>query len=529
MCDVTMKSGDEAAAATEPLEAAVFDMDGVVTRTARLHESAWKQLFDDYLRARAGAAGEAPRPFSAEDYRTHVDGRPRHAGIVAFLGSRGMSLPEGAHDDPSAAESVIGLGRRKNALFLELVEREGVEVDAATVRLVRDLRASGVRVGVATSSRNGETVLRRAGLDDLFDARVDGVSSAELDLRGKPAPDIFLECARRLGAPPARTLVVEDAASGVRAGHAGGFGLVIGVDRGDNWMRLREAGADWIVREMSEMTAEHVLRYWESRATARPNVLWKWARVEPMLRGRHLAVFLDYDGTLTPIVDRPELAILDASTRRTLQRLSRAWPTQIVSGRGVDDVRRLVGLDSLWYAGSHGFDIVAPAGVGGTRQIAPEIAPDMHAAADELRRATADMPGVSVEDKRLSVSVHYRLADEAWLPEIERAVEAALRGHLRLKKGYGKKVVELRPAVDWDKGKALLWLLESIGLEDGVPIYVGDDLTDEDAFAAISARGIGILVTEHPRPTGAHYSVQNPFEVRELLERLALLGEATGS
>ncbi len=367
------------------LEAAVFDLDGVVTRTARVHFAAWKQLFDDLLRRRPQRSGEDHRPFDEQDYRAHVDGKPRLDGVRAFLASRGISLAEGTPVDPPTAETVSALGKRKNALYLDLLDRLGVEVDESAVELIRGLRAAGVRVGVATSSRNAPALLRRAGLETLFEARVDGVVSAELGLRGKPHPDTVVECLRRLGvSAPERALLVEDAASGVEAGRAGGFGLVLGIDRGDNWLRLREAGADWVVRGLGELSVDVLVRYLAAREHLRPNALREWPAIAKVLRGRRLAVFLDYDGTLTPTV--------------------------------------------------------------------------------------------------------------------------------------------ARPALDWHEGKDLRWLLEAAGQRGAFPIYLGDDATDEDAFAVLVERGLGILVTELPRPTAARYTLQNPFEVQAFLERLALLG-----
>lgn len=509
-------------ARAEPFEAAVFDMDGVVTRTARLHQLAWKELFDDFLAKRTDSAEEERRPFTGEDYRIYVDGKPRYAGIRALLASRRIEIPEGTLADSPSTETVRGLGLRKNQRFRELVAERGVEVDAEAVRLVRELRTSGVRVGVATSSENGSLILERAGLTGMFDARVDGLVSRDLGLRGKPDPDIFIECARQLGvSSPARALVIEDAESGVAAGLAGGFGLVIGVDRGDNWLRLRESGADWIVRRMDELTADLVRSYWAARPDARPNVLREWERVAQMLRGRRLAIFLDYDGTLTPIVDRPDLAVLAPAMRETLGKIAARWPTQIVSGRGLSDIQALVGIGTLWYAGSHGYDIAGPPGTGRDRQIAPELEPEVHAAAEHLREATRGMAGVLVEDKSFSIAVHYRLADETRIPEIERIVDRVVASHPALKKGFGKKVFQLRPARDWDKGQALLWLLEATGQHDAFPIYIGDDTTDEDAFAVLVERGLGVLVADVPRPTAAHYSLQEPNEVRLFLERLA--------
>jgi trehalose-phosphatase len=511
----------------KPLEAVVFDLDGVVTHTARVHRAAWKELFDEFLAARTENADEDHTPFTEEDYREQVDGKPRHEGIRAFLASRGIELPDGSRQDSSSAQTVHGLGLRKNHRFRDLVVRGGVDVDRGTLRLVRELRESGTRVGVATSSENGALILQQAGIDDLFDARVDGVVSLELRLRGKPHPDIFLECARRLGASsPARALVIEDAASGVSAAKAGGFGLVIGVDRVENWLRLRHAGADWIVRSMDGLSADLIRRYHAALPDARPNILSEWERVMEALRGQALVVFLDYDGTLTPIVDRPELAVLDPAMRSAVAELAECWPTQIVSGRGLEDIQRLVGIDGLWYAGNHGYDIAAPHGSSGNRQVAPDLEPEIHSAAHELRDATRRFPGVLIEDKRFSLSVHYRLVDEAHLPELESLVYRVAAGHPTLKKSDGKKLFELRPARDWDKGKALLWLLEATGQNNAFPIYLGDDTTDEDAFAVLVERGIGVLVTDLPRPTAARYSLQDSYEVRLFLERLARSREA---
>lgn len=259
-------------------------------------------------------------------------------------------------------------------------------------------------------------------------------------------------------------------------------------------------------------------------ARARPNAITDWPTIAGRLTGRRLAVFLDYDGTLTPIVARPELAVLDEAMRDTLRRLSARWPTHIVSGRAVDDVQRLVAIDSLWYAGSHGFDIVGPQGAI-RKQLAPELEPLIHEVAAELRRSTGGIAGALVEDKRFSVAVHYRLVAAEHVPRIERAVDEISERRPELRRTRGKKVLELRPTFDWDKGKALLWLRDAAGASEAFPIYVGDDETDEDAFTVVAEQGIGILVSERPRPTRAGYSLSGTREVRELLERLVVLGD----
>lgn len=237
-------------------DAVLFDLDGVLTATAKAHAACWKRMFDAFLERRARETGESLAPFDvARDYLLHVDGKPRYDGVRDFLRSRGIELPEGTPEAPPDEESVRGLGNRKNELVEEFIRNEGVEVFEGSVAWVRALRAAGLRTAVVSSSSNCEVVLRAAGIAELFDARVDGVVAERLGLSGKPAPDTFLAAARELGVEPARAVVVEDALSGVRAGRAGGFGLVIGVARHGNAEALREAGADRVVDDLSELLA----------------------------------------------------------------------------------------------------------------------------------------------------------------------------------------------------------------------------------------------------------------------------------
>ncbi len=234
-------------------DAAFFDMDGVLTDTARLHSRAWKRLFDGFLRRRAAARGEAFVPFDIQaDYLAHVDGRRREDGVRQFLASRSIRLPEGSADDPEEAETIAALSRRKNRLFAEEL-RAGVEPAPGAAALLRALRHQGIRTAVVSSSRNCAAIVEAAGLAGLLEVRVDGVDAAALDLPGKPAPDLFLEAARRLGVAPSRGALFEDALAGVEAGRRGGFGLVVGVDRGDQATGLRRHGADAVIRDLSEV------------------------------------------------------------------------------------------------------------------------------------------------------------------------------------------------------------------------------------------------------------------------------------
>ena len=236
------------------IRACLFDLDGVLTQTAKIHAAAWKEMFDAFLRERAAQTGESFEPFDpVADYDEYVDGKPRYDGVRSFLAARGIALPEGTPDDPSDAATVHGLGNRKNELVLAMIERQGVEVYEGSVRYVRAVRDAGLGRAVVTSSANADEVLAAAGIDDLFDVRIDGVVAAREHLEGKPAPDTFLAAARALEVAPDRAAVFEDALAGVAAGRAGRFGLVVGVDRVGQADELREHGADVVVGDLCEL------------------------------------------------------------------------------------------------------------------------------------------------------------------------------------------------------------------------------------------------------------------------------------
>jgi beta-phosphoglucomutase family hydrolase len=229
--------------------ACLFDMDGVLTRTATVHMAAWKRTFDEYLRA---TDPQAPQ-FTQLDYNRYVDGKPRADGVRDFLASRGITLPEGSPDDPPQAATVHGIGRRKNELLLTELAEHGVEVYPGSMAYLRAVKAAGLATAVVTASANGEQVIAAGGFADLIDARVDGVLTAREGLRGKPAPDTFLAGARALGVEPARAAVFEDALAGVAAGRAGRFGHVVGVDRVGQAEALREHGADVVVTDLEQL------------------------------------------------------------------------------------------------------------------------------------------------------------------------------------------------------------------------------------------------------------------------------------
>jgi beta-phosphoglucomutase family hydrolase len=248
--------GARPAITRDRFDAVLFDLDGVLTSTAAIHADAWKRMFDDYLRRQAAGGDPRFRSFDIDtDYKRYVDGKPRYEGVRSFLESRGIHLPHGEPGEAPGDQTICGLGNRKDAMVKQAIDEGRVQPFEGSVRWVKQLRDQGFRLAVVSSSRNCGPVLRAAGIDHLFEVRVDGETLIELGLPGKPAPDSFLRAAELLGATPGRSVVVEDAISGVEAGRAGGFGLVIGVDREGHADALLQHGADVIVKDLGELVA----------------------------------------------------------------------------------------------------------------------------------------------------------------------------------------------------------------------------------------------------------------------------------
>jgi len=249
------------------IQAVIFDLDGVITKTALVHAAAWKEMFDEYLKLREERDAEPFREFTHEyDYLPFVDGKPRYKGVESFLLSRNISIPFGDPNDTLDTESVCGLGNKKNVKFTEVLNKEGVEVYSSTVVLMKDLKEAGVHVGVASSSKSCEYVLRSTGLDVLVETRVDGVISAELGLNGKPAGDIFVRACENLDCDVKQSIVVEDAVSGVQAGVNGVFGLVIGVAREGNEKELKEGGADIVIEDFKGILTQKLEEWFKQKS-----------------------------------------------------------------------------------------------------------------------------------------------------------------------------------------------------------------------------------------------------------------------
>jgi len=525
----------------------IFDLDGVVTKTALVHAAAWKEAFDEYLRLREKRDKEPFQEFThQDDYLPYVDGKPRYKGVKSFLESRGINIPYGEPVDSADTETVCGIGNKKNAKFCQVLMAKGVEVYPSTIELIKSLEASGVEVGVASSSKNCKEILEAAKIENFFKTRVDGVVSVELGLKGKPEGDIFVTAAFNLGTIPAESIVVEDATSGVAAGRNGGFGLVIGLARENNHKELLANGADLVVADLSEINLELIeqwfhkkprdlLQNWdkegkeieslqgkERETKAIINSFYLGSGKSHLFNGKRIVFFLDYDGTLTPIVSRPELAVISSQMQDTVKKLSQKYTTAIVSGRMREDVEKLVGISGLIYAGSHGFDIKGPQ-VSLVQPQAKETIPLVSKIIERLKKELANIEGLIIEEKKFSTAVHYRQVEKKEeVPRIKTVVEKVIQENKSLRLMEGKKVFEILPAIDWNKGKAVKWVMNALKInwEDFSIVYIGDDTTDEDAFRVVSTRGTGILVSDKCIPSAADFVLSSPKQVEELFERI---------
>ncbi|MBN2483071.1 MAG: trehalose-phosphatase [Candidatus Omnitrophica bacterium] len=520
---------------TLPFKSVIFDLDGVVTQTALVHSRAWKEMFDGYLRARQGRDGGDFREFTDQDYLTYVDGKPRYEGVKSFLESRDIHIPYGAPKDPPDKETVCGLGNKKNDTFRQVLSREKPKMYPTTVELIKKLKEQGIKIGVASSSKNCQFILQAAGIEELFEARVDGVVSVELGLKGKPEGDIFVRAAAHLETLPAESVVVEDAESGIAAGRNGGFRLVIGIARNNNQKELLENGADVVVDDLGGIDIEWIKKWFMRPARPLlgsstgldqeiPDVTVHPAHLRSPKGfpfGKEPVFFLDYDGTLTPIVERPELAVLTEEMRGIVKRLSQKYQTAIVSGRMREDVEKLVAIDGLFYAGSHGFDIKGP----DVSLIEPQAEKTLALVAEVIKKLKKELGSIEkllVEEKKFSVAVHYRCVDPKDHAKIKPVIDNILAGEIRLRVMEGKMVYEILPAIDWNKGKAIRWIMNALGLSWNTSqvVYIGDDVTDEDAFRVVATRGVPILVHEEARPTAADFYLKDPGQVQKFFETL---------
>lgn len=496
--------------------AIILDLDGVITDTRSLHSQAWKKMFDEFLSL------HKQHPFSIDDdYELFVDGKPRYDGVRSFLRHRNIQIPEGSISDDPNQQTIYGLGNRKNAYYLELLEQHGPSVFEDSVEALRKWKEQGFELALVTSSRNGKLVLKKAAIEELFTTIVDGKVGEDKKLKGKPAPDFFLEAARLLGRDPQECIMVEDSIVGIQAGRNGNFLRVIGISRakqGTAPNKLKEAGADLVISSLKEINLFPPLK--NSRS-----LLDYWDEISLRMKGQEIILFFDFDGTLAPIVNDPEDAQIDQEMQQQLKIVAEHFRTAIISGRDRIDVRDRVGIEPIFYAGSHGFDISGP---GGFRFEVPEAKsciPSLDKIENELRDLLCAVPGAIFERKKYAFAIHYRQCSKADANHVINTITKQANQYPELKLTEGKKVIEVRPNLDWGKGRALSKIRNILGVmpQNSLTFYFGDDVTDEDAFNELYSDGVGVRVNDKENAslsTKAHYTLNGPNEVIVFLKRL---------
>ncbi|HTQ21861.1 trehalose-phosphatase [Mycobacterium sp.] len=398
---------------------------------------------------------------------------------------------------------------------------DGVGTFDSAVPLLRRLQEVGVTSGVYSSSRNCAKALRAAGIDEFVTVTLTGP-----EFGGGLDTAVVIEAARRLGVRPDRCAVIAHDQSGVSASSDSGFSLVIGLDRNGNADKLLSCGADAVIADLAEIS----VRSGDAAMSAIPDALQVYSQLKELVTGRRPTVFLDFDGTLSDIVEHPESATLVNGAAEALRALAERCAVGVISGRDLADVRDRVNVDGLWLAGSHGFELIGPDGSHHQNAPATKAIDTLAHAAKRLAEDLSDIPGTAVEHKRFAVAVHYRNADPHSVDQVIAVVRRLGRAE-GLRVTTGRKVIELRPNIDWDKGKTLQWMLDHMARDDGggdpgtvLPIYIGDDITDEDAFDAVRFGGVGIMVRHdeaRDRLSAASFSIENPSAVIEFIRRLA--------
>lgn len=421
-----------------------------------------------------------------------------------------MKLP--VRVDPRYHDAVIF--RLDGVLLDAAASAHGATVSASTVEFLRRLRSAGIATSVYSTRGDGARVLEEAGVADLFVGCVDGCAA-----EGTPP---LADAAKLLGARPDRCAIFDSTEAGVAAGRDGGFALVVGFDRTGHAEKLRRCGADVVIGDLVAVS----VRLGYQRLSTLDDALDCYGEIASLVPTRRPVVLLDFDGTVSEIVDEPDTATLTRGAAEAIRAIAKLCPVAILSGRTLPDIKRRVGLTGVWYAGSHGVELVSPEGQYHEIHDAAAAAGVLDSASEAIEKRLARIDGVLVENKHFAVAVHYRNVAAEQVPLVLGTVRVIGQAK-NLRVTTGRKAVELRPNIDWDKGKAVDWIINQIdGCELMLPLYVGDDLTDEDAFDVVRQRGIGVIVRQTDdgdRPTAARFAVDDPAAVCRLLQTLTEL------
>lgn len=503
----------------------IFDMDGVVTQTAVTHYKAWKIILDKLLLQ----VGQSP--FTEEDYFYYLDGMPRMDGVSNFLKSRHITLGELKEIYASWDECIGDICDSKNELLLSIIATQKVKCFPDTLEFINFALDKKYPIAIISSSKNCLEILKSAEADHLFPIRVDGKTSEELGIPGKPNPAIFLEAAERLNLLPKECMIIEDAISGVKAAKDGHFGVVVALDRNNKLhSKFSDLGADYILPDLSKKQ----LLFYQKILNTNEQVLESGFNALPLIsklieNNNNLLIFLDYDGTLTPIVERPEHALLSPLMSECLAELCHNYLTVIISGRKLDNLKNIINIPNLFYSGNHGFEFEGPKDLNMSYQIGHEFITDLTEVHNSLTQELNKIKGCIIENKKFSLSVHYRLVDENLHDFISQKIEKSLLSFPNLIRHYGKKVFEIRPNIPWNKGVASENILSKFKTlkNNLIPLYIGDDVTDEDAFKQFRFSGITIKVTTDSHKTNANYLLKSHTEVLQFLYHLNNLKEVS--
>ena len=499
------------------IEALIFDLDGVITDTATIHAEAWKEMFDAFLDEQA----DDYDPLDIEkDYFEFIDGKPRYDGVQSFLESRGIDLPQGKASDKPGKKTICGLGNRKNEIYQKLLEEDGFTVFAEVEENLKKWRAKGMKTAVVSSSKNCKKILDLAKLNYLFDVRVDGVVREKLNLKGKPEPDIFLKAAEYLGTTPDKAALFEDAEAGVQAGRNGMFRQVIGVNRNNGKAELERHGAHFVISDFNQIRLADEISFERLPIEKLSSALDHHEEILNRLGTKQLAVFLDYDGTLTPIAEHPSKATLSIEMKEIIEHLAQRCTVAIISGRDLQNVKEKVDIDGLYYAGSHGLDIEGP---NMKKEVGKEALPALEEAEKAVKEKIGDFKGARLERKKFVVAIHYRQSSEKVGKQAVDFAQKLADDKDQLMLVKNKKVVELRPNIAWNKGKAISHLLEELDLnaDNSLPFFIGDDVTDEDGFEYLIPHGIGIITGDHGKSSYARYKLRDVDEVKKFLFQIS--------
>jgi trehalose 6-phosphate phosphatase len=499
------------------IKAVVFDIDTILD-TERLHHTVWKQVLNEFLNNNYPEKA----PLSEEEYDRFIAGKPKIERIKNLLDSREVSLSFGSHEDPPGEKSICALENQKSRLFNQLLVAASTNYHKQIYNRIIEWKEAGIMTAVVSSDEHFSKIPDTEDLQNLFDVKVDGSAAKKMGLKDKPEADVFMEAVKQMGLSPAECALFDSTVCGLQAASKASFGLVAGIPKQNNAKELSENGADVIVHDFDELDLLNDPEIKMRFENPIPPFASEYTKIGELLHDKTPVIFLDYDGTLTPIVNRPEDAILSDEMKEVLKACASRLHVAIVSGRDMIDLKNRVDIDEIIYAGSHGFRISGPEELYLEHEKSASLLPRLDETEKQLQQIfSGKFKGVQVERKRYAIAVHYRNARKEEIPDIKQTVTELVEKTSGLKTGEGKMILEIKPDIDWHKGKAVHWILEKLNLTDRdkyLPIYIGDDITDEDAYESLSEWGISIQVGPGIVPSASKFRLKNIYQVRIFLK-----------